>query len=436
VATRNQQGSYRYSYELSTTACGVLPITSRSDVVVQRRLSSGDDGRGRSRVPKFNAYSYTHRDEETGSCSASESARDWLIGPCGGSLLDPFEYSVNRTLTDSYPLTGAFSDQARRNVFHKFVDRIGKAQKSIQGLVSIGEAKETFAMLRSPLRSLVDVTTRYVRSQVSPKNSRNTRKRPSKREAAAALNAAYLEYTFGVAPILSDIKGLTKAYYKSRDDYTVVKRVQARASEEVTTNSDDGVFSFAAGLDARRETTTVVQSKLQYITYLTASSPMSPGESPFLRELGLTTSDFVPSVLELIPWYFVLNYFVGIGDFLNREVSISRNWNVLACVSEHNVSTRTQVYSGVAYGSDPYPSSGYYGQKYNFTPSAFRTISGTRSIHSIGSIAQDANTSNSVHIKIPGWRQELNLASLGAAFALSKQSHPLTQKQRALFGVR
>lgn len=436
MSDAERYGSYHFSSSSSSTACNALPPDGppgSSDVVVLRRLSTGGDGKGNGRIPKFNAYQYTYHDEELGSIDFSTQARDYLIGPCGGSLLAPFTVSHQRVLTDSYPLPVSVSDLGRRNCFHSFVDKIGKAQQSLQSLVSVGESRETFNMLRHPLRSLVDVTTKYVRSAGT--SYRDVRRRPSPKDLAGALNSAYLEWTFGVAPLLSDIKSATKAYYNARDEYTVVKRVSARVTEDSSSTSDDGEVAYFAGFSGRKITDTMNTAKLQYVTYLTSSSPMSPGESPFLRDLGLTASSFVPSVYELIPWSFVLDYFVDIGGYLNREVAISRNWQVTACVSESSVSIRQVSISPGSVGVDPVTNSGYFQQSYNNSPSLFRTSSGSRSIELLGNIANSPVTSNAVHSQLPGWKQSLNLASLGAAFALTNQRHPLTSQQRALFGT-
>jgi hypothetical protein len=400
---------------------------------VVRRSSNGEDGKGSGRIPKFNAYEYTFHEEDLGTVDFSTSARDFLIGPCGGSLLDPFTITGNLVLTDSHPLPTFVSDQARRNCFHDFIGKIGKAQESLQSLVSVGESRETFKMLRHPLRSLVDVTTKYVRSAGT--SYRDIRRRPKPKELAEALNASYLEWTFGVAPLLSDIRNATKAYYNARDEYTVVKRISARVTEDSSSTFDAGFYGPFAGMSGNKFIDTKNTARLQYLTYLTSSAPMSPGESPFLRDLGLTTSSFVPSLYELIPWSFVLDYFVDIGGYLNREVTVSRNWQVTACVTESSVSERRVSVSPGNVAADPYPNAGYYGQSYNNTPSVFRTKSGSRSVRSIGSIANSPVTSNAVHSQLPGWKQSLNLASLGAAFVFAGQKHPLTSQQRAVLGI-
>lgn len=430
-----EYGTYFYEARETNGSCGFAPQYTSSNGLYTKRYSSGETGKGSGRVPRFNAYSATFRQREVGKISVDATVYDWSSHPCDTPLLTPFAHHWEKVDTyASFSLPGSISAQGTRNCFNKFVDRMNSAQQSLQALVSVGEARESYRMIKSPLRDLVSLSTRYV-SKTYWKANGMKKLRAAPKEIAQAINAAYLEYTFGVKPLLSDIKSTTKAFYNQRDSYTQVKRVSARATERSSTPPQETASWGSRYVGGFRTVSTDYENKLQYIAYITASAPVSPGESPFLRDLGLTTSDFIPSLYELLPWSFVLDYFVDIGGYLNRQKAVARNGLVSVCKTTSSTAInaavpRTYSYPG-SIPQDPFPKAGVCAVQSNHVAGLCRVTQVERSV----SLLQYALPPTVGPAHYPSLGQDLNLASLGSAFILAKQRQPLTSNQRRLFGI-
>lgn len=443
--SKDEIGTYFYETNTNTSGCPPTNDYFSSNGHYTKRSSVGATGKSTSRVPKFNAYDAFFQTREPGLISVDATVRSWTDHPCDTATLSPMSHHFDKVDTYADFLTvPSVSSQGARNCFGGFVNKIGKAQQSLQALVTVGEARETFKMIKSPLKSFVRLTVDYVNYASTPPRlqARRQRRRQSvagrqgAKRLASSLNDAYLEYTFGLEPLLSDIRGTLNAYYRNRDTYSQVKRVSSRVTE--TKSSYSSASSWGSQyVEGYRNISNSYTARLQYICYLTASMPLAPGESPFLRDIGLTLTDFVPSVYELIPWSFVLDYFVDIGGYLNRSAVMARNGaSVNVCktyfaqaLQETNPVTYT--YPGDV-PQTPYPKAGVYGVSSSHSTGSAERTSVSRSISNLVSAGQLPKPSPG----LPGWKQDLNLASLGAAFALSEQRHPLTSKQRALFGVR
>lgn len=430
-----EYGTYFYEAREKNSSCGSKPQYTSSNGRYTKRSSSGVTGKGSGRVPKFNAYSATFRQREVGKISVSASVYSWTSHPCNTPTLTPFTHHWEKVDTfASFVTPKSISAQGTRNCFNKFVDRMNSAQQSLQALVSVGEARESYRMIKSPLRDLVSLSTRYV-SKTYWKVNGMKKLKAAPQEIAQAINAAYLEYTFGVKPLLSDIKGTTKAFYNQRDSYTQVKRVSARATERTSTPLQDTAPWGSQYVDGYRTVSTDYESKLQYVAYITASSPVSPGESPFLRDLGLTASDFIPSLYELLPWSFVVDYFVDIGGYLNRQKAVARNGLVSVCKTTTSSATQAAVPRTYPYPGDipqsPNPSAGTCAVQSNHETGLCRVTYVDRSV----SLLQYALPPTVGPAHYPSLGQDLNLAALGSAFLLAEQKHPLTSNQRRIFGI-
>lgn len=430
-----EYGSYFYETRTEQSDCGFIPQYDSSNGIYVKRTSSGETGKGSGSTPRFNAYSATFRQREVGRISVSATVRDWYAQPCNSSILAPFSHHFEKVDTYAdFALPSSISDQGMRQCFNKFVDRLNNAQQSLQALVSVGEARETFRMVKSPLRDLVGLTTKYVNKAYWKANGMK-KLRAAPKEIAQALNAAYLEYTFGVKPLLSDIKGTTKAFYNQRDAYSQIKRVSARFTERTSAPSSDTSSWGSQYVGGFRTLNADYESRIQYIAYVSASSPVSPGESPFLKDLGLTISDFVPSLYELVPWSFVLDYFVDIGGYLNRQKAVARNGSVAVCRTLSSSATTSADPRTYQYPADipqtPGPQAGVYAVQSNHSTGSCRVVNVDRSVSQL----QFALPPTVGPAHYPSLSQDLNLASLFAAFKLSGQTHPLTSNQRRLFGI-
>lgn len=187
---------------------------------------------------------------------------------------------------------------------------IGERRSSFQGGIFLAELGESLRMITSPAKALREGLNSYFR---------DVRKyaRGSKKAKRKVLADTWLEYSFGWAPLVSDIKQGVDAYVK-HTERILTNRITRRGSEgsiEFLNIEQPGWnFSSVPTFVSRSCRRTV---SVQYIVGLRfAGQGCSPDVKVFERA-GLTLSQFVPTLWEVIPWSFLADYFTNIGDIIN-----------------------------------------------------------------------------------------------------------------------
>lgn len=193
-----------------------------------------------------------------------------------------------------------------------FLSKIRDLRGDFQALPFLGELKETLQMVRHPIRGI----TRINRSAEARFRSlwRLYRSKPARLEER--LENAYLQWTYGVSPLINDIQGLV-SNIKSLFDEPSVSRVQ------VTIPVPDSRIYGASGLHSFEGGT----QQIGYHHEITCSgsvriagalkNELQPASVERFNALNsLELRDIVPAAWELTPYSFLVDYFVNIGDVL------------------------------------------------------------------------------------------------------------------------
>jgi hypothetical protein len=195
------------------------------------------------------------------------------------------------------------------SVMQETNSKIRAAQKSLQGLTSLGEMGETVRMINSLGRDMFGSTQKYLRDlskvakYLTPQNITRT------------LSERWLEYRFGIRPLVSDISGFVDACYQARYGREPVQLIRTRRSSEEknpTTRTNGGIgtgFEWVTVV----ETTRGYSAKLYGAVGLTADNNVPTFRSNF----GLTLDEFIPTVWELIPYSFLVDYFTNLGAVID-----------------------------------------------------------------------------------------------------------------------
>jgi len=197
------------------------------------------------------------------------------------------------------------------NMALKYLYRaIGDRRTSFQGGIFLAELGESLRMITSPAKALREGLNSYFR---------DVRKyaRGSKKAKRKVLADTWLEYSFGWAPLVGDIKQGVDAYIKHKEK-VLTNRLTRRGSESSVEflNVDQPGSNFA-GVPTRYSRSVARTVSVQYIVGLRfAGDGKSPDVGVFERA-GLTLSQFVPTLWEVCPWSFLADYFTNIGDIIN-----------------------------------------------------------------------------------------------------------------------
>lgn len=196
----------------------------------------------------------------------------------------------------------------------KFVEKAKEIQTSFQGGVFLGELGETLHMLASPAKSLRQGLSSYLAS-LKKRKRQVKRVSPRKRLHTAAKIASdtWLEYSFGWKPFLSDIDDATRLLAESgMMTLERWKPISAIGKDEQTSfwlepvvvNSFFKIQAAVEGLSSRQ------------VVYRGQVDVVQPRKSVW-NSSGNFFEDFVPTVWELIPYSFLVDYFTNIGDIIN-----------------------------------------------------------------------------------------------------------------------
>jgi hypothetical protein len=193
----------------------------------------------------------------------------------------------------------------------QFIRRSRARISEAQALVSVGEVRESVKMILNARRAVLE---KLVAFQISAaKHAKGIKNVKGKKKAVAN---AWLEYSFGWAPLVGDTVNLANAAAATIAGSARNRRVSGE-TEYITNSTEDGSgYTWAddnvAGTTARKRSVTI-----QSCRYYGALRWDTGEAGQFTSQFGLTMDSWVPSIWELIPWSFAIDYFTGIGDFLS-----------------------------------------------------------------------------------------------------------------------
>lgn len=309
---------------------GTLSTNSRTDKYVRSRTGVSNP-RWREQVAKHvqagTNLSGTFESVELSLTNARKTLKSGYYYALKGDFLG-HQYQK----TWSSDVTG---DVAETQAIMKAYKQIRAAQRVFSGGVFLGELRETLRMLRNPAKGILDGLGTYLRKVEKAKRIRDMRNAASRssgkkkgREIAAndktfkdAIAQSWLEGVFGWLPLLSDIEDARKAY-----------NVLAESNNENRYEKIRAIGKHHAHISAASELVAPVGNFYQTIDrkYYQEAVFIIRGEVCVKPELtladkgrlfGLAPNEFIPTVWELIPWSFLVDYFVNIGDVLDASTT-------------------------------------------------------------------------------------------------------------------
>lgn len=198
--------------------------------------------------------------------------------------------------------------KARNDAIQKFVSQARSKNTKLKGMVVAGELGETLRMISSPAKSLRRAVSGYL-THVTKRGPRIP-----KRRRQSFVRDSYLEWTFGVAPLISDIRDGAKALAENsrryKDFFSPVVADGSNASEAYVSSGTDvsGPLTWSYELWHRQEWT------VRYFGIVHSTCPAPGTIDPKL--FGFQFDEFIPTLWELIPYSFLVDYFTNIGDVI------------------------------------------------------------------------------------------------------------------------
>lgn len=183
------------------------------------------------------------------------------------------------------------------------------AQTSFRGGTFLAEFAETVRFLRRPLDSVTKDTWRLIRRVDSMKGL-------FRRDPGAygdMLSNAWLSWSFGVKPAMQDVQELSNAIEKMRqlqqaDTVAIRGTGRHRTVQTVALNQTTPYMDFSVH--------DVYLARDYSVRYRGAIRALPMGDAQLLSHFGFTPEDIVPTTWEMIPWSFLVDYFVNVNEKL------------------------------------------------------------------------------------------------------------------------
>lgn len=206
--------------------------------------------------------------------------------------------------------SGLSVTSANNQALGKLLGQIQNAQSAVQGGVVIGELAKTIKMIREPAQSFRRGLDDYLKALRKRSRGKFTPFATSK-----LLSDTWLEYSFGWLPLLSDVNGALKSVYRIVAYDSPFKGVSASATVSTRTNPETGWDLNFGAISYKRILTKGTDVTVRYHGEVGARTESGLYTIP--QQLGLSFGNFLPTVWELIPYSFLVDYFTNIGAILN-----------------------------------------------------------------------------------------------------------------------
>lgn len=246
-----------------------------------------------------------------------------------GFFHDVYLQSMNH-LTVSDPYFRAQAD---------FIDQVNELRTGPLMGTYAKEGLQTLRMMKSPLQSLRKGISTYLgRSESLARCTRRPGCRVTRPQYERDLSNLWLEVSFGWQPLLGDVQALAEQYASRVLGFRYVPVYAFAASEKsnasVEPSSLDGAFDFQRNIVHKTQRMVKIRGRIIVRGGTTLDNDLSA--------LGLDLSSLAPTVWELVPWSFLVDYFANVDEIISA-VSFDSSSVAWACTSDVTRSERTST---------------------------------------------------------------------------------------------
>ena len=293
---------------LATTKSGAANPLWRSQV-----------GAGSSAGTAYSLSGYRVDTYRQGNVSFSYSAG---TGGSKVTMTDAFQ-GFNFPLTNPPSYIGSFSSPdatALAQVYRK----IDQQATQWQGLNFFAEFSDVVRQFGHPFKSILALTHRHLNRLESSKRGLSGSVSTRREKMSKIVADTYLEYAFGLAPLISDAKkaaeALARYEVEGNPDLNPVlrARVVGRGSSTITASpSFSKVLAYNSKIYGNVLIEQSSEARVQYIVGLRTAPVADYGSNKrLIGLLGFQPEKFVPALWEAVPWSWLIDYFGNVSDVL------------------------------------------------------------------------------------------------------------------------
>ena len=223
-----------------------------------------------------------------------------------GALTAP-DYST------SFPGHGGSVNAAESMAASKFYSKASGIIKALEGGELLGETHKTANAIIRKATEVADLLVNWRKNWNKFRSSHRAGNREASfKRAMAFASDNYLEWKFGVDPLVADTMAL------ANDLKLDFKEVETFSSRGLGTGTGANQSSISFGplgglVSASANTVSVEECSIQYKAAVVLRRY---GVGGLAERLGLSPSNFLPTVYNLLPWTWLYDYFTNTGDIV------------------------------------------------------------------------------------------------------------------------
>jgi hypothetical protein len=214
----------------------------------------------------------------------------------GGHIVEPF------VVNEGSASTTKATNQAKMNFVNAALEQLG----SFEGQVFLGELAETLHAIKRPLESLRKSIDHYHRTL-------KRRRKGTSAHKEKALAGTWLEFQFGWKPLVSDAEDAIFALYKIAKHRNRFAMVRGSGKDVIQLQND----SIGDSLGSLRWTKTTIGRSTVDVRYFGVVDLTMSNYEVVRSQLGFRLDRFVPTLWEVLPYSFLVDYFSNVGDMLS-----------------------------------------------------------------------------------------------------------------------
>jgi len=294
------------------------------------------------------------------------------------------------------PSLGLTTTTANNQALTRYYSNLAGVSSQFKGEVFAGELRETLSMIRHPARALRNGMRDYL--VFLRKNARNQAKHKRKK----FVRDTWLEYSFGFKPLINDLDSAIKAFYQSKWTKPIFEMVKGTGRENISAINPAAIyFDVGGGHELIGKLKSEEEQFVKYFgiyfsTNTGVSDPHSYGFSPW---------EFVPTLWELIPYSFLVDYFSNVGNILN-------SWSYRFLANGWTAKTERRAWRQYTIDVEVRPQAGMSSGLYDFRTSGNPGFAAVEAVSFIRSPNATLD-SPSLELKVPGnWTQWVNIFAL------------------------
>lgn len=222
----------------------------------------------------------------------------------------------------SLPAVGSQdTTDAARIALTRLYSRLSAMQTHSRGMQFLGELRETIQMLRSPYQGIRRLFDQYI-SRVERHGRRYSWRRSprARQQFLNAVGSTWLETSFGLLPLMNDVKELSEtALMLALNDNKKRDRVVGSAQTFVAGQSTDLITGVAGTTYGRIRSRGRgnIEHRVRYEAFLDWSRTAAVGSLERVLDMsGFRMDLFIPTIYELIPWSWAVDYVSNLGTVI------------------------------------------------------------------------------------------------------------------------